>query len=160
MRLAGDLEFGKSYNFNRDSEIDHTMPESQGNATVLEYRSKIARAEQKPTELHDFLHGKYSWASLKVRICYDGGTVDEENEDTTSISAWRWVLELSDGSIASPFDDELSSFPKPLYPTDEEDLHAGACRTGYIIFAVPDGQRVTRVLYAREGYLPVAWTDR
>lgn len=160
VRLAADLKFGHAYDYKKDSEIDRTMPEQRGNATVLEYRSKVAPSEDKPQELYDFLRGRYSWSSLKVRVCHDGRDVEEGEEDSTQISAWRWVLELSDGSIASPFADERSSFPKPLYPTDEEELHAGACRTGNIIFAVPDDQRVTRVLYIREGSLPVAWTER
>ncbi|WP_306184883.1 hypothetical protein [Streptomyces sp. MK5] len=158
VRLADDLKFGQPYDFKRDSEIDHTSPGSRGSATVLEYRSQIARSDKRPQELHDYLHGKYSWSALKVRVCNDD--IEESGEATTSISVWPWLLELSDGSVASAFDDELPGFPRPLYPTDEEDLHSGACRTGNVIFAVPNDQRVTRVLYVREGWLPVAWADK
>ncbi|MFF2384991.1 hypothetical protein [Streptomyces sp. NPDC058108] len=157
VRLAGDLKFRQSYDYKQDSEIDPAQAVSRGTATALEYRAKVARTEQKPQEVYEDLHG-YSWSSLKVRVCNDDP--EETGEATMTIDAWPWALELSDGSVTTPVDDKLSGFPHPLYPTDEEDLHSGSCRTGNIMFVVPDDQHVTRVLYMREGSLPVAWTDQ
>ncbi|MEU7468887.1 hypothetical protein AB0A94_10090 [Streptomyces sp. NPDC044984] len=127
--------------------------------TVLSYESDVAPDEDAPEALYDHLKGRYSWSALKVKICHDGGTVDEGEEDFATISAWPWLLELSDETVVSPFDDNLPGFPRPLYPTEEEDLPAGACRTGNIIFAVPHGKEVSRALYVREGRLPVVWTS-
>ncbi|MET8221569.1 hypothetical protein [Streptomyces hirsutus] len=159
VRLADELKFGQSYDFKRDSEIDRTVSEQRGNVTVLEYRPNVAPAAERAQDLYD-LDGSFSWSSLKVRICHDGSDVDAGDDDFVSISAWPWALELSDDSLVSPFEEDLIGFPKPLYPTDDEDLYAGACRTGHIVFAVPDGQRVTRVLYIRQSSLPVAWADQ
>ncbi|WP_345962264.1 hypothetical protein ABDE16_10020 [Streptomyces sp. BRB040] len=160
MRLADQLKFGQRYDFKRDSEIDRTVSEQRGNVTVLEYRPNVVPAAERPQELHDYLVGSYFWSSLKVRICHDGGEVEVGADDSVSISAWPWALELTDGSLVSPFDEDLSGFPKPLYPTDDEELAAGACRTGHIVFAVPDGQEVKRVLYIRQSSLPVAWMEQ
>ncbi|MEV6651739.1 hypothetical protein [Streptomyces sp. NPDC051219] len=158
VRLAASLKFGESYDFEHDSKIDPTVPLNHGNTTVLSYKSNIASGDDTPEALYDYLKGRYSWSALKAKVCYDGGTVDEGEEDVTSIAVWRWLLELSDGTVVSPFDEDLPGFPRPLYPTEDEDLPAGSCRTGNVIFAVPHGKNVSRVLYVREGSLPVAWT--
>ncbi|MFF7151099.1 hypothetical protein ACH4KC_11830 [Streptomyces griseoaurantiacus] len=160
VRLADDLTFGESYDFEKDTEIDPTVTKTRGHMTVLAYRPGIAPQEEAPQDIYGYLKGKYSWASLKVRICNDGMDVDEGEDESTSISVWPWALELRDGTLVTPFDEDLSGFPRPLYPTDDEDLEAGACRAGNIIFAVPQSQQVARVLYIRQGSLPVAWTDR
>ncbi len=160
VRLAGQLKFGQAYDFKQDSKIDRTVAEQDGTVTVLEYRSNVAPNADRPQALYDFLDGRFSWSSLKVRVCHDGSEGEAADDDFVTISAWPWALELSDGSLASPFAEDLVGFPKPLYPTDDEELYAGACRTGHVAFAVPDGQSVARVLYIRQSALPVAWTDR
>jgi hypothetical protein len=159
LRPAASLKFGESYSFERDSKIDPTYPLDRGSMTVLSYESDVAPDDEAPEVLYDHLKGHYSWSALKVRICHDGGTVDEGEDDFATISAWPWLLELSDETVVSPFDDNLPGFPHPLYPTEEEDLPAGACRTGNIVFAVPQGKAVSRALYVREGRLPVVWTS-
>lgn len=159
LRLAASLKFGEPYAFEQDSKIDPTYPLESGNMTVLSYKSNVAPDDDAPEALYDYLKGRYSWSALKVKICHDGGTVDGGEEDVTSISVWPWALELSDETVVSPFADDLPGFPRPLYPTDDEDLPAGACRTGNVIFAVPHGKEVNRALYIRQGSLPVAWTS-
>ncbi|MCT9003566.1 hypothetical protein [Streptomyces rhizosphaerihabitans] len=159
LRLAASLKFMKPYAFEHDSKIDSTYALESGSMTVLSYESDVTSDDGAPEAVHDYLKGRYSWSALKVKICYDGGTVDAGEEDSTSISVWPWVLELSDETLVSPLEDDLPGFPHPLYPTDDEDLPAGACRTGNIIFAVPHGKEVSRALYIRQGMLPVAWTS-
>ncbi|WUD76983.1 DUF4352 domain-containing protein [Streptomyces sp. NBC_00510] len=106
-----------------------------GNTTVVSYTQPATVGGTKPE------HPAYEWAVAEVKVCNTVG-------DVFTVSRSPWSVAYADGARVKPMDRDAPGFPRPLFPRTDTQVKGGACVRGNIVFAVREGKRPDRVVYA------------
>ena len=105
-----------------------------GTATALEVQQDFTSVGTAPTGSR--------WATAKVRSCTNAGTQPH------TAGARDWLLLDANGGRYPASSTGYEDFPRPQYPFGSEDVPAGECVEGWVVFPVAEGVTIDRVRYA------------
>lgn len=108
---------------------------ANGTTTVTSYQQPVPVKDIKPPQ------AGYEWAAAEVRVCNTRG-------DMFTVSQFPWSVAYKDEARMQPTSMDAPGFPQPLFPITDTAVKAGDCVRGNIVFAVPEGRRPERVVYA------------